>query len=112
MQLNTWAHRTVFNYDGSVATGTTIEYGAGAAVVGKAGYVIDVTAAQYAALLHHFRGRVVSVMPSREPKAGTLSDWLNSNVSQTAIASYVAPILIHEGYAKRVGRNDDEIRFI
>ena len=30
---------------------------------------------------------------------GSVGEWLQNNVTKTAIASYVGAILIHEGYA-------------
>jgi hypothetical protein len=110
-QLVTWGHQTVFNYEGSVSTGTAIEFGPGAAIISQSGHHISITATQYGALIAAFSGRTVLTGTSREPTVGSLGDWLMTNVSPTAVASYVAPILVHEGYAERVDGNDALIRF-
>lgn len=69
-----------------------------------------VTAEQYTRLLHHFRGRTVSIGTSRDnPPIGSVGRWLQGNVTRTAIASYVGPILVAEGYAEKIG---SDIRFI
>ena len=95
----TWGGRSTFSYVGSVETGTIITYGRG--------YSIKVTAQQYVALRQHFLNRVIPAGTSRTaPPRESLGSWLKSNVTHTAIASYVAPILIFEKYAERVGRHD------
>ena len=33
---------------------------------------------------------------------GSIGEWLQANVTKTAIASYVGPILINEGFAEKV----------
>ncbi len=40
------------------------------------------------------------------PPKGSLGEWLQTNVTRSAIACYVASILVIEGYAKRVGIHD------
>lgn len=96
---NTWGGGSTFDYVGSVATGTDITYGQG--------HTVHVTAAQYAALRHHFLNRVVPVGTSRtDPPNDSLGAWLQANVTPTAIVSYVAPILILEGYAACVGSSE------
>ena len=97
--LPTWSGRSSFEYTGSVREGTTITYGKG--------YISRMPSAHYSALLRHFRGRTVSIGTSRtDPPAGSLGQWLASNVTPTAIASYVGPILIAEGYAEKAGRSE------
>jgi hypothetical protein len=99
----TWGNRSTFDYVGSIDTGTDIKFGEGR--------VITVTAQQYAALRKHFLNQVVAVGTSRtEPAKRSLGARLKNNVTKTAIASYVAPILVLEGYAERVGTR--EIRII
>ena len=99
----TWGKRSSFNYTGSIKTGTEIKFGQG--------HVITVTAQQYAALRRHFLNQVIAVGTSRtDSPTRSLGEWLKSNVTKTAIASYVAPILVLEGYAERV--NTREIRII
>jgi len=92
----TWGHKTWFNYTGNVKKGTRITYG-------SAPYVVTVTARQYSNLRKHFKGKTVPVMAGRTTaKAGSIGAWLKKHVTPTAIASYVAPILILEGYARRI----------
>lgn len=102
--IPTWGRRSSFSYAGSVATGTRITFGRG--------FVINVTAAQYRRLLSHFNGRRVPCGTSRtEPPRGSLGRWLMENVTKTAIASYVGRILVHEGYARKIGSDIQFNRF-
>ena len=41
-----------------------------------------------------------------EPPEDSIGAWLLMNVTPVAIASYVGPILVLEGYARRVGKHD------
>ena len=102
-ELRTWGGRRGFKYSGSVASGTDIRYGRGWRQL--------VSREQYTALLGHFRGRTVSIGTSRDnrPK-GSVGEWFKEHVTQTAIASYVGAILIHEGYAEK-GLKSSDIRF-
>ncbi len=100
--MKTWAGRSTFSYDGCIGRGTRIAYGKG--------FSSTVSANQYAELLNYFRDRRVAIGTSRtEPPRDSVGEWLQSNVTKTALASYVGPILITEGYAERVGSS--EIRF-
>jgi len=95
----TWAGRSSFEYSGSVETGTEIIYGKG--------WKANVSAEKYIGLRRHFMGRIVPVGTSRtDPPVGSLGEWLQTNVTLTQIVSYVAPILVVEGYAERVGKHD------
>lgn len=92
--LNTWAGRSNFSYCGSVKTGTIIQFG-------KAGEVF-VSAAAYKKLIKNFCGKEVNIGTSRDNAlAGSVGRWLQENITKTAIASYVGPILIEEGYAEK-----------
>lgn len=103
--LATWAGRSQFTYTGSVAEGATVEHG------GERRRKVDVSADQFRALLKHFRGRTVPIGTSRvDPPEGSLGEWLRQHVTKTALASYVGPVLIAEGYAERASRS--EIRFL
>ena len=98
----TWAGRSHFDYTGSVEIGTDIVYGQG--------WKVRVDAQQYNALRHHFLNRITPVGTSRtDPPEDSLGTWLQANVTRTAIASYVASILVLEGYAERVGIHDIRI---
>jgi hypothetical protein len=110
--LNAWGHQTVFRYEGSVDNGTTIEFGPGAAVVGQQGHHATISAQDYSNLLAHFSGQTVTVGTSRDnPPANSLGEWLMTHVSHVAVASYVAQILVHGGFAERVEGDDLVIRF-
>lgn len=99
----TWAGISTFEYEGSVVVGTQITYGQG--------QTVEVTGQQYAVLRKNFLQREIPVGTSRTAAPGeSLGAWLQANVTRTAIASYVAPILILEEYAERVG--DHNIRII
>jgi hypothetical protein len=100
--LRTWAGRSTFKYSGCVRDGTTIIYGKG--------HRIRLTAEQYRALINHFQGLTVQAGTSRtDPPRDSVGKWLQENVTRTAIASYVCPILIEKGFAERCG--GPEIRF-
>ena len=96
MTLPTWTGKSHFKYQGSVRQGTQIWFG-------KSQNLLTVSASQYMRLLDHFKGKEVPVGTSRDkPQPGSVGEWLQANVSRTAIASYLAPILVTEGYAHRV----------
>lgn len=100
--LLTWGKRGKFRYEGSVETGTEIFYGQG--------WNARVDAHQYAALRRHFLHREVPAGTSKtDPPIGSLGAWLQANVTRTAIATYVAAILVEEGYAERVRELDIRI---
>jgi hypothetical protein len=102
--LRTWSGRSQFRYAGSVARGVNIRYGS----KGRAA----VTAQEFAALLVAFGGRCVDVGTSRTaPPRMSLGAWLQQRVTRTAIASYVAPILLAEGLAVRVPEDRHRIQF-
>ncbi len=102
-KLPTWAGKSEFQYSGSIKIGTEIIYGQG--------YSIKIEAEQYDSLLKSFSGKTVDIGTARDnAPAGSLGVWLQNNISKTAIASYVGPILIEEGYAHKIGSH--EIKFI
>lgn len=95
----TWGGRSEFEYIGSIVTGTNIVYGESRR--------LHVSAAQYQALRAHFLNSTVSVGTSRTTASPeSLGAWLQSVGIQTAAASYVAPILVEERYAERVGKRE------
>ncbi len=99
--LATWAGRSYFKYSGSILTGTVIRFGEGFQ------YATNVSVEHYKNLIDHFSGGRILVGTSRvNPPPGSLGAWLQTNVTRTAIASYIAPILIEEKYAQRVGKHD------
>jgi len=102
VDLSTWSGRSHFKYDGSAKSGTTIFYGS------NCQWTIRVSAAKFKELLRRLGGKVIPCGAIREVEKrpnGSLGEWLAKNVTRTAIASYVAPILISEGYCKREGDN-------
>ena len=106
MTMATWSGDSQFDYSGSVATGTDIDYGT------DSKYRIKISGSKYAELLTHFGGQEVLVGTNRvNPPSGSLGDWLKKNVTQTASASYVAPILVQEGYAVRAS-DSRKIKFV
>jgi len=101
--LLTWAGKSSFEYSGSVKDGTTIVYGKG--------FSVKVSPSDYSRLISLFTGSTVEIGTSRtNPPAGSLGNWLRSNVIKTAIACYVGPILINEGYAEKVGKSKISIK--
>jgi hypothetical protein len=104
-RLPTWAGRSSFEYNGSGAAGTEILYG-------KKPFRQRITPEQYRALLRTFGGATVGIGTARtDTTPGSVGEWLQANVTKTAIASYVGPILLEEGYAERVPGASSEIRF-
>ena len=98
----TWAGRSNFDYTGSVESGTDISYGKG--------FKVRVSSQQYAKLRKYFKNNIVPVGTSRtDAPRGSLGWWLQANVTRTAIASYIAPILVLEGYAKPEGKHNIKI---
>jgi len=104
-ELDTWAKKSKFAYEGSVKTGTLIRYGK------DKKYRINVSKEKYAKLLKYFSSNTVDIGTSRDTApAGSLGDWLQNNVTKTAIASYVGPILLNEGYAKKIGKSQIQFK--
>lgn len=94
--LKTWGGRSQFEYDGSIMEGTTIYYGSESKIY--------ISPKQYSQLLNHFKGESVEMGTSRDSAPiGSVGEWLQDNVTRTAIASYVGSILIHEGFATKNG---------
>ncbi|VEF49132.1 Uncharacterised protein [Bacillus freudenreichii] len=101
--LKTIMFKKEFTYIGSVEEGVKILYG-------DKQQMAEVTSRQFVALLDSFRCKTVNVGASRtNPGPGSIGEWLKNNVSKVAIASYIAPILIHEGFAEKV--DNYRIRF-
>lgn len=99
--LPTWANRSKFQYDGSVRTGTEIRYGRGLK------FKDTITAAEYARMSSKFSGQEVSIGTSRTiPPPGSLGEWFSRECGQPAMTSYIGPILLNEGLAKRGSRPD------
>jgi hypothetical protein len=98
---STWGGRSQFAYTGSIKDGIFLEYGR------EGRYSCEISREQCRALLKHFRGRTVPIGTSRtQPPEGSLGEWLQRHVTRTAIASYVGPILVSEGYAERPSQSE------
>ena len=94
-KMQTWGGRATFDWTLVPDGGFVIQFGHG----GHALLTADIVGR----LLQHFRGRAVPVGTSRDnPPAGSLGEWLQENVTPTATASYVAPVLVELGHASRV----------
>lgn len=101
----TWGGRSTFWYLGSVQQGVVIYYGE----LGE----ISIKPSTFAWMLDNFAGHLVKVGSSRtDSPTGSLGSWLKENVTRTAIASYVAPILVEEGLAIRDEKDPTALRFI
>lgn len=102
IELETLTRKKPFHYEGSVEKGTTILFG-------QNKYAI-ITADQYKELLNHFKGKTVSIGTSfTTPPSDSIGAWLLEHVSKRALASYVAPILIKEGYATLYGDSKSDL---
>ncbi len=99
--LESWGKHGRFSYRGSVELGTRIVLGRGEGVTLEA----DV----YRALLAHFDRRTVPIGASRNPPRDSLGGWLRSRAGAIVLAAYVGPILVREGYARRVGESEIRI---
>ena len=106
--LPTWDGKwggTQFRYE--INGNVDIEYGTGYA------NSLSIPANDWNVLLGQFKGQKVKLGPSRTAQpANSLGDWLVTNVTKTALASYVGPILVAEGYAKRPDSSSSDIEFI
>lgn len=70
---------------------------------GKSSTPVKLSNEQYMKLLDTFKGRTVTIGTSRtNPPNDSLGEWLMNNITKTAIASYIAPILLLEGHASLV----------
>ena len=93
--MKTWRGRSEFSYTGTVNAGVEIAFGNNRKIY--------VSAEKFGLLLEHFAGRTVELGTSRtKPQVESIGMWLQAKVTKTAIASYIGPILVREGYAQRV----------
>lgn len=61
----------------------------------------------YMNLLDTFKGQTVTIGVSiTNPPEGSIGEWLMNHITKTAIASYIVPILLLEGYASLVNPNE------
>ena len=94
--LPTLGGKSTFGYEGSILTGTEIHFGK------EHKNKTKITAIQYTDLIGHFKGKTIIVGNSRRNRPpGSLGEWLKIWVTSATIATYVAKILVSEGYAKK-----------
>jgi len=104
-RMPTWAGKSEFECDGAVGEDITFYYGK------NFSHTLKISACDVTKLLTAYAGMEASIGTSRtDPPAGSVGAWLKLNVIETAIASYLGPILIADGYATR-GSGSDRIRF-
>ena len=100
--LKTKARGVEFSYERTPEDDILIRYGRSRTTA--------IAGSDYDRLVQRFSGQVVTVGTSRDaPAHGSIGEWLQKNVTRTAIASYVAPILVHEGDAVWV--DDHTVKF-
>ncbi len=98
-QLQTIPKNKPYKYEGSLAEGITLYFGTGRKET--------VDQKKCKQLIDHFKGQTILVGRSfNNPPPDSLGEWLIEHVSKRAIASYVAPILVEEGYAKWIGSKE------
>src|SRR5205807_8699527 len=104
-RMQTWSGRSRFECDGFVGQNLDLYYGSGFK------HTLTVSALDVGRLLATFAGKDVPLGTNRTtPPSGSVGAWLQSNVTKTAIASYLGPILIADGRATR-GSASDRIKF-
>ena len=95
IELVTWSGRSKFRYSGSVKSGVNF-------IRIRQQNTFNVTSHELDRLLDHFTGSKVRLNASRTAALpGSVGGWIRTNITKTAITSYVGPILISEGYARR-----------
>jgi hypothetical protein len=97
--LESWGKHGRFSYRGNVKNGTRI-------ILSREKHVV-LDAETWARLLAHFARRTVPIGLSRHPPRDSLGGWLQGRAQGEVLAAYAGPILVREGYARRL---DDEIR--
>ena len=90
--LKTRARGAQFSYEKTDDGDVHIEYGRDRKAT--------VSAEDWRRLIRHSSGCQAQLGTSRDrPPAGSVGEWLQQNVTKIAIASYIGPILVHEGHA-------------
>lgn len=92
-------HRTQFNYEGNVVSGTTLDF--------KDKPIIS--AELYRAIINEFKGRtVVGGFSMTEPIPGGLGEWIQRHSGKYGRSltprhgSFISAVLLNEGYAKSI----------
>lgn len=103
MKIKTWAEHSTFEYSGCVLTGTEITFGND--------QTVTITTAQWMLLRAQFLGKISNVGTSRDnPPIGSMGEWFKTHIRNQALTSYVAVILVREGYA--IKEDEHNIRII
>ncbi len=104
IRLKTWGGHSTFEYEGSLDSGITLYYGR------EYANSLPISGKKLRQGLSAFAGREVPIGTSRtNAPESSLGRWLQDNVTNTAIASYIGPLVIELGYAER-GTRPDSIR--
>ena len=101
--LKTKARGAEFSYERTPHGAIRIKYGDNRPIA--------IATEDYDRLIETFRGRTVKLGTSFDnPPPGSVGEWLQQNVTKTATASYIGPILVHEGNA--VWIDDSILQFL
>ena len=95
IELKTLSKGSPFRYEGSIKNGIEILYG-------KSNEKI-VPQEILESLIKNFSNKTVPIETTRtieDLNEGSLGHWLNKNINGPVITSYIASILVHEGYAE------------
>lgn len=96
VELKTLTKGSFFRYESSIKNGIKIMYG-------NLGYYTKVSQEILQLLIKKFSDKTVLIETTRtiaNLNEGSLGHWLNKHLSSPVITSYVAAILVHEGYAE------------
>ena len=100
--LQTKAKGRAFAYEKTASGDIKLEFGRGK-------WRAAISSADYLKLINEFKGRTVALGTSRDnPPHGSVGEWLQKNVTKTAVAAYLGPILVREGHAQWVGTTQIE----
>ena len=92
VRLRTRSRGIAFAYQRMLDGAIHIEFGRGNRATLKA--------KDYLRAIDQFRGQIAALGTSRDsPTPGSIGKWLQENVTRTALASCLGPILVHEGHA-------------
>ncbi|MCA1318384.1 hypothetical protein LC085_00555 [Bacillus tianshenii] len=104
-EMKTVVKKKKFHYKGSVESGLEIYFGK------ELKSKVEVNSFQLENLLDYYKNTIAVIGTSRTtPPQGSIGSWLINNVTKQAIASYIIPILIKEGYVRLV--DNSKVEFI
>ena len=112
-KLNTWGNRTTFKYRCLKIQSPMITVVQGYEIYFGKNNIQYLSQKDIDRIKNKFGGRTIVCGPAHSiPKDGSLEEWLMNNVSNgISIASYVAPLLIHLGYAEKYENDKTKIKF-